>query len=108
MADLQGESERSPIVSVLHDLENISLEIDLSIKEFVVEGLHGDLLACICVLLEVTVLEVDIVRNGFTGQSDFLIDSRANSGHESPVGDRDGDDEEDEEEEVKDPSCSER
>ena len=94
-------------MSVLHDLKDVPLEIDLSVKELVVERLHGDLLAGICVLLEVTVLEVDIVRNGFTGQSDFLIDSRADSGHEGPVSDRDGDDENDEEEEVEEPSGSE-
>lgn len=94
-------------MSVLHNLEDISLEIDLSVKELLVERLHGDLLSCIGVFPEITVLEVDIVRDGFTGQSNFLIDPRSDSGHESPVCDRDGDDEKDEEEKVKEPSGSE-
>lgn len=106
-AYLYGESERSPIVSVLHDLEDVSLEIDLSVKELVVERLHGNLFPSIGVFPEITVLEVDIVRDGFTGQSDFLIDPSSDSGHEGPVGDRDGDDEQNEEEEIEEPSSSE-
>lgn len=44
---------------VLHDIKDITLEVDFSVKVGVVEDLHWDLLARI--LLQRRVLEVDVV-----------------------------------------------
>jgi hypothetical protein len=41
--EANGEAEASPVVAVLEGLEGISLEVNLTIKVHLVEGLHCDL-----------------------------------------------------------------
>lgn len=37
-----GEPEAGPIVPPLHDLQTVSVEVDLAIEEHLLEGPHGD------------------------------------------------------------------
>lgn len=38
-----GEAEASPVMSVFHDLESVSIEVDLAVEVHLVESLHWDL-----------------------------------------------------------------
>ena len=89
-AYLFGETERSPIMPVLHNFKHVPLEIDLSIKEFIMEFLHRQFLSSLGVFPKFTVLQVDIMFNGFTGEWDFFINPLTDSRHDSPVSNSDG------------------
>ena len=91
MTYLLGETEGSPIMPVLHNLKHVPLEINLSIKEFIMELLHRQFLSGLCVLSQFTVLQIDIMINGFTGEWDFFIDPLTDSRHDCPVPNSDWD-----------------
>ena len=83
---------------VLHNLKNISFEIDFSVKVGIVELLHRDLGRR--VLLELRVLEVDVVLDRFAGERHLFIEPLAVLGHESPIANSEGDKEDDDEEDI--------
>lgn len=93
-------------MSVLHDLEDIALELDFSVKVGIVELLHGDLGAL--VLSQAGGLQVDVVVKGFAGEGDLFVDSSSVLGREVPVADSEGDEEKDKEDPVGGPSGFER
>lgn len=70
---------------VLHNLQHVPLEINFSIKELIVENLHRQLFASVGVFPQRTVLQVDIVFDGFTWEWDFFIDPLTDPRHQSPV-----------------------
>ena len=75
LTHLGGEFERRPVVPVLHDLQNITLKLDLSVKEGIVELLHRDL--GVLVFAQVRVLQVDVVVERFAGERDLLVEPLA-------------------------------
>ena len=90
-AYLGGELERSPIVAVFHDIQNVALEVDFSVKVSVVELLHGELAPRGDKLTERRVLQVDIVLDRLAGEGNLFVDTPAVSRGEHPVtnGERD-------------------
>lgn len=91
----QGEAEVGPIVSVLHHVQAVALEGDLAVKVQLVEGLHGDLgaLATVGFLvlgLQFRGVELQVVRHGFPGQLDLLVEAGREQRQERPVGHQDG------------------
>ena len=75
---------------VFHNFKHVPLEIDLSIKELIMEFLHRQFLSSLGIFPKFTVLQVDIMFNGFTGEWDFFINPLTDSRHDSPVSDSDG------------------
>lgn len=68
----EGEPEACPIMSVLHHLQHVAIELDVAIKVHVVEGLHGDLgISAVSRPVEL-ILERKIVLNGATWNSGLL------------------------------------
>lgn len=98
----RSELERSPVMSVLHHVQDVPLELDLAVKVRIVEHLHRDLLAPVFVQRRRLDLEVRLL--GLVGQRDLLIETTAKLGGERPVGDGDGDEDDGEDDEIGCPS----
>lgn len=105
--DLGSKLKSSPVMPVLHDVQNITLKINLLVKVCVVENLHRDL-SVLILFLKLLVLEVKIVADGFTGERDLFIHPLSKFGFKSPVSDSDGDTEEDDEEPISLPAVGQR
>lgn len=67
-----------------------TLEVDLAVEVGVVEDLHGNFILSVIIPLELEVLYFDVLFDIFTGQDDLCIDGGAESGHEHPVSDSQG------------------
>ena len=93
---------------VFHNFKHVPLEIDLSIKELIMEFLHRQFLSSLGIFPKFTVLQVDIMINGFTGEWDFFINPLTNPRHDSPVSYSNGNTSKETEEEIECPSCFER
>lgn len=65
-----------PVVSVLHDLQSITLEIDLTVKVHLMKGLHGDLAFAIVPCPVFRVMELQVMLNTSTRVTSFLVLSR--------------------------------
>lgn len=61
------EAEASPVVAVLEDLEAVALEVDVTVKVHLVEGLHGDLVGAMVLETVGLLLELEVVLNGTAG-----------------------------------------
>lgn len=61
--EADGETEASPVVAVLHNLEAVTLELDIAVKVHLVEGLHGDLVGATVLETVGLLLEVEVVLN---------------------------------------------
>jgi hypothetical protein len=62
-----GEAEAGPVVAVLEDLEAVALEVDVTVKVHLVEGLHGDLVGAMVLLTVGLLLELEVVLDGTAG-----------------------------------------
>lgn len=105
--NLGGKLKSSPVVPILHDIQNIAFKVNFLVKVRVVENLHRDL-PVLVFFLELFVLEVEIVADGFTGELDLFIHPLSEFGFKSPVSDSDGNTEEDDKEPVGFPAIGQR
>lgn len=80
-----GKFERSPIVSVLHNLEAVALEADFSSKVLLMECLHRDLVTSTIPGLVLRLVEVEIVLNWLSGMLNLFIFARGETGRNCPV-----------------------
>jgi hypothetical protein len=86
-----GEAEASPIVSVFHDFQSITLEVYLTVKVHFMESLHGDLVAPIVLVTVFLVVEGQVVLDGLAWVLGLLVLARRKSRICSPEGGEDGD-----------------
>lgn len=105
--DLGGKFKSSPVVPVLHDIQDITFKVNFLVKVRVVENLHRNL-PVLVLFLQFLILEVEIVADGFTRKLDLFIHSLSEFGFKSPVSDSDGDTEEDDKEPVGFPAIGQR
>lgn len=103
-----SEPEASPVMAVLHNLKNISLEVDIAIKVQLVKGLHGDLVAAAILETVGLFLEIEVVFNRATGKASLFVLAGADGGHDQPVGAEQGEIDEDGEEDGRDVARSHR
>lgn len=87
----QSEGELGPVVSVLQNLQSISVEGNLVIKVLLHEGLHGDLVSATVCLLVCLVFEGKVKLNWATWKGNLLVSARAEVGKDVPETDEDGD-----------------
>lgn len=85
-------------MSVLHHLQDVSLEVDLALKVGIVEDLHGHLEGVL--LLERGILDGDVSVQSLAWQDTLFVDSRTDVAHERPVTNGDGEAENGNEEKV--------
>lgn len=106
VAEVVGsELEERPVVALLHDCKDITLDVDLAVKVGVVESLHGHLPVAV-LLAELALLDGVVVANGTVGQSSLLVDAWAKLGHDDPVADSQGDEKENKEDKVDSPRAA--
>lgn len=76
---------------VLHDLEAVTVEVDVAVKVHLVEGLHGDLVLAMVLGLVGGLLEGEVVLDGAAGISSLLVLARADGRHDQPEAGQQGD-----------------
>lgn len=94
-----GELEAGPVVPVLEDLKSIALEVNLASKVLLVEGVHGNLVLAIVLVLVLLVIELDVVLDGLAGVARLFVLTRAKGGCHGPKGHENGNGTQDDEEE---------
>lgn len=67
-----GEAEAGPVVPVLHNLEGVAVEVDVTVKILLVEGLHGDPGLAMVLELILGLLEGEVVLDGAAGEPGLL------------------------------------
>ena len=74
--EAQGEAEVCPVVSVFHDLEGVTFEVNKTVKVHLVEGLHWNLvLATVLEAIRLAV-ELEVVLDWAAGVARLLIFAR--------------------------------
>ena len=88
----QSEAEVGPVVTVLHDLKSVAVEVDITVEVLLVEGLHGDLAAAVVLCAIGLLVELEVVLNGGTGVASLLVLAGSVARGNGPEGheDRDG------------------
>lgn len=79
-----SEAEASPVMAVLHHLETVALEVDLTIEVHLVEGLHGDLVLATVFETVGLLLEVKVVLDASVRESGLVSLPRADGGDNEP------------------------
>lgn len=79
-----GEAEVGPVVSVLHDLKSVTLEVDKTVKVHLVEGLHWDLVLAAVLLSVGLAVEVEVVFDRETGVASLFVLARRHGRGNSP------------------------
>lgn len=80
----ESKAEVGPIVPILHDLQTVTVEIHVSVKVHLVEGLHGDLVLAMVLGLVGRLLEGEVVLDGTAGIPRLLVLARADRRHDQP------------------------
>lgn len=79
-----GEAEASPVMTVLHNLQAVTLEVNITIKVHFVEGFHGNLVRSTVLGAISLLLEVEVEFDGTAGKLSLLIAARTNRGNDEP------------------------
>jgi len=87
----QSEAEVGPVVAVLHNLESVAIEVDVTVEVLLVESLHGDLAAAVVLCAIGLLVELEVVLNGGTGVASLLVLAGSVAGSNGPEGHQDGD-----------------
>jgi hypothetical protein len=82
--EANGEAEAGPVVSVLHNLETVTLEVNIAIKVLLVEGLHGDLLVALVLVSVGLLLEVEVLLDGTAREADLFVLSGGDGRDDQP------------------------
>ena len=91
----EGEAEAGPVVTVLHNLEAVTVELDVAVEVHLVESLHGDPVLAAVLELVALVLESEVVLDGRTRVASLFVDAGRHGRGDGPEGheDRNGEDE---------------
>lgn len=79
-----GEAEAGPIVAVLHDLQAVAIEVDITVKVHLVEGLHGDLVFAMVLGLVLGLLEGEVVLDRLARVAGLFVLARADGRDDEP------------------------
>jgi hypothetical protein len=82
--ETNGEAEAGPVVAVHHNLEAVTLEVNIAIEVHLVEGLHGDLVAATVLEAVGLLLELEVVLDTTVRKANLLILARADGGDDKP------------------------
>ena len=67
LVQLPSETEACPVMTILKDLQSITLEVNVSIKVLLEESCHGDLALAVVLDAVMLTMEVQVVLDGTTG-----------------------------------------
>ena len=80
----QGEAEVGPIVAVLENLEGITVEVNITVKIHLVEGLHWDLVTALVLGRVGGLFEGEVVLNATAGEPGLLVLTRRHGRRNQP------------------------
>lgn len=80
-----SETEAGPVMAEFHNLETITVEVDITVKVHLVEGLHGNLVLAMVFGLIFRLLEGKVVLNSLARVLGLFIFARADGGDDQPV-----------------------
>lgn len=80
-----GETETGPIVTELHDIQAVAVEVDVAVEIHLMEGLHGNLLLAIVLAFILRLLEGKVVLDALARVLGFLVLSGADGRDDHPV-----------------------
>lgn len=89
LEQVQGEAKVGPVVAVLEDVEDVTIEVDLAVDVHFGKGLDGDLGAARPLGLVGSILEGDVGLDRAAGELGVFVDAGAEGGLETPVGNQD-------------------
>jgi len=92
---LRSEGEVGPIVTVLKNLEKVTIEVNQTIQVHLSESNQGNLVSSAPFSLILLALEGDVVLNRTTGQLDLAVGAGTEGGGISPEGDQEGENQND-------------
>ena len=95
----EGEAEAGPVVTVLHDLEAVTVELDIAVEVHLVESLHGNPVLAAVLELVALVLECKVVLDGGTRVASLLVDTGRHGRGDGPERHEDGNGEDEGEDE---------
>lgn len=87
----QGEAEVGPVMSILQDLQHITLYIDLASEVLLVESFHGNLGTTKVLLPVLLAVELEVCLNGLAGELGLIVLPGRHAGCDGPEGDQNGD-----------------
>jgi hypothetical protein len=99
LAKAPSEAEAGPVMSILHDLQAVTVEVNLIIKVHLAKRLEGDLVLAMVFGTVRLLLEGEVVFDGTAGVLGLLILARGQGRHGNPESSEDGDAGEESEEE---------
>lgn len=91
LEQVEGEAKGGPVVTVLHDLEGVAVEVDLALDVLFVKRLHRDLVAPAVLGPVRLALEGEVVARGTAGDFDLVVEARAVRRHDLPDDHQHGD-----------------
>lgn len=85
-----GEVEVGPVVTHLQNLKAVSLEVDIAVKELLLERLQGNLVLSIVGVAVLLLVELEVVLNGLAGELGLVVLAGGNLGGDDPEASEDG------------------
>ena len=74
MEESPCEGEVGPVIAVLHDIEAVAIELCVTVKVYLIECLHWDLVTAAPSLAVFFLLKSYVVLDGAAGKLDFVVD----------------------------------
>lgn len=71
-------------MTVLHDLEAVAVEVDVTVKVHLMEGLHRDLILAMVLGFVLGLLEGEVVLDGLARVASLLVLAGADGGDDEP------------------------
>lgn len=84
--ETNGEAEAGPVVSVLHNLETVALKVHVTVEVLLVESFHGNLLVTLVLVSVGLLLEVEVLLDGTTRESNLVVLSGRDGRDDQPPG----------------------
>lgn len=81
-----GEAEADPVMTLLHNLKAVTLELNVAVKVHFVESLHGNLVGATVLETVGILLELEVVLDTTVGKANLLILARADRRDDQPPG----------------------
>lgn len=100
LAKTPSEAETGPVMTVLHDLETVTVELDVAVEEHLLECLQGNSVLAIVLALVGLLLEGEVVLDGTARVLCLFVLAGSQSRNDNPEGGQDGDAREDGEEDT--------
>ena len=88
--ETRREAECCPVMAIFHDVERVSIEVNVAIEIHFVESLHGNFLLAFIPCPILLSLETDIMLYRPSGKFSFLVHTRRESRSQGPEHNEDG------------------